>query len=83
MDEVSIPMTTMNAIGSYMDDEKREQVHAELVPCEPEEFLRRYLELEPEFAVLLKNEFNIVVEDLATKMVIPNMAFARIIGNKG
>ena len=75
---MSIPMKTMNAIGSYMDDEKREQVHAELAPCEPEEFLRRYLELDPEFTVLLKNEFNIVAEDLATKIVVPvNLAIKR------
>ena len=28
-----------------MDDEIREAVHAELSPCSPKEFLKRYLEL--------------------------------------
>jgi hypothetical protein len=52
-------MKTMNIIASYMDDDKREEVHAELAPCTNEEFLKRYLELDPEFATLLKNEFGI------------------------
>lgn len=30
---------------SMMDDEIREQVHAELAPCTDEEFLTRYQEL--------------------------------------
>ena len=47
------------SIASYMDDDKREQVHAELAPCTNEEFLKRYLELDPEFEVVLKNEFGI------------------------
>ena len=34
-----------DAIAAFMDDEKRERVHFELAPCEPEEFLKRYLEL--------------------------------------
>lgn len=49
----------MNNIASYMDDGKREQVHFELAPCTPEKFLQRYIELEPEFAELLNNEFGI------------------------
>nr|WP_298060668.1 hypothetical protein [uncultured Blautia sp.] len=49
----------MDEIATYMDDEKREQVHAELAPCAPEDFLKRYLELEPEFAILLRDEFSI------------------------
>ena len=48
---------TMNAIASYMDDDKRETVHNELAPCTIEEFLTRYLELDPEFENLLRNEF--------------------------
>ena len=51
----------MDTIASYMDDDKREQVHAELAPCEPEEFLKRYLELDPDFEELLNNEFSIEV----------------------
>ena len=49
----------MDTIASYMDDDKREQVHAELAPCEPEEFLERYLELDQDFEELLENEFGI------------------------
>ena len=49
----------MDVIAMYMDDEKREQVHDELTPCTPEEFLRRYIELEPEFESVLKEEFSI------------------------
>ena len=54
-----LDMKLMNIIASYMNDDKREQVHAELAPCTNEEFLKRYLELDPEFLSLLKNEFGI------------------------
>lgn len=46
-----------DAIVSYMDDDLREQVHAELAPCTNEEFLNRYLELDPDFETLLDVEF--------------------------
>lgn len=49
----------LDAIAIYMDDDKREQVHAELAPCKPEEFLARYCELDPDFEDLLKSEFSI------------------------
>lgn len=48
-----------DAIVNYMDDEIREQVHAELAPCTNEEFLKRYVELDNEFETLLKSEFGI------------------------
>ena len=51
----------MDTISSYTDDDKRERVHFELAPCEPEEFLKRYLELDPDFEELLNNEFSIEV----------------------
>ena len=51
----------MDTIASYMDDDKREQVHAELAPCDPEEFLKRYLELDPDFDLLLETEFGIAI----------------------
>ena len=57
-----LEMKQMNVIASYMDDDKREEVHTELAPCTNEEFLKRYLELDPEFAVLLKNEFGIEMQ---------------------
>ena len=52
----------MDTIATYMDDEIREQVHGELAPCEPEEFLRRYLELDPEFSGLLESFFGIEMD---------------------
>lgn len=51
----------MDDIAIYMDDEKREQVHFEVAPCEPEEFLRRYLELDPDFETVLKSEFDVEI----------------------
>lgn len=51
----------LDDIATYMDDEIREQVHCELAPCMPEEFLTRYLQLDPEFEELLSSEFNIDV----------------------
>jgi len=57
MREITVEL--MDAIAQYMDDEKREQVHAELAPCTPEDFLRRYVELDQNFLELLESEFGI------------------------
>ena len=54
-----IDKNMMDRIAVYMDDEKREQVHFELAPCDPEEFLKRYLELDPDFEDVLKSEFSV------------------------
>lgn len=51
----------MDTISTYMNDVIREQVHLELAPCSPKEFLKRYLELDADFAELLYNEFGIGV----------------------
>ena len=40
---------TWESIASYMNDDIREQVHCELVPCTKTEFMERYLELDSEF----------------------------------
>lgn len=48
----------LDVIATYMDDDIREAVHAELAPCEPEIFLDRYLHLDPPFRKLLETEFN-------------------------
>lgn len=58
-EDFELTQDLMDTIASYMDDDKRETVHAELAPCEPEEFLKRYLELDPDFEELLENEFSI------------------------
>ena len=60
-EETCISQKLMDTISSYMDDDKREDVHAELAPCTPEEFLVRYLELDPDFEDLLNSEFGIEV----------------------
>ena len=52
----------LDEIAGYMNDEIREQVHAELAPCTPEEFLTRYLQLDCEFIKLLLFEFNIEID---------------------
>lgn len=58
-DYLRINKNMMDAISAYMDDDKREQVHFELAPCEPEDFLKRYLELDPDFEKVLKSEFDV------------------------
>ena len=47
----------MNNIADYMNDEIREQLHSELAPCENEDFIKAYLEKDPEFINMLENEF--------------------------
>lgn len=58
-EEFTLTQELMDTIATYMDDEVREDVHCELAPCSPEEFLERYLELDPDFADLLSGEFGI------------------------
>ena len=53
----------MDTIATYMDDDIRETVHFELAPCTPEEFLIRYIELDPDFETLLWSEFSIVMDN--------------------
>lgn len=60
--DYELTQNLMDTIAVYMDDEIREKVHFELAPCEPEEFLQRYLEFDPEFKKLLKSEFRLEVE---------------------
>ena len=60
--DYKLTQNLMNTIAVYMDDEIREKVHFELAPCEPEEFLKRYLELDPEFEGVLKTEFSIELD---------------------
>lgn len=53
----------MDTISIYMNDEIREKVHFELAPCTHEEFLKRYMELDPDFEQLLYKEFRIEMEE--------------------
>lgn len=52
----------MDTIATYMNDEKREMVHGELAPCTHEEFIKRYLEFDPDFEGVLWKEFRIEFE---------------------
>lgn len=58
-EEFEITQELMDTIATYMNDEKREKVHFELAPCDPVDFLKRYLELDPDFEEVLKSEFSI------------------------
>ena len=57
----TLDQSTLDAIAMYMDDDIRETVHGELAPCTPEEFLTRYVELDPDFTDLLDSEFGIEI----------------------
>lgn len=59
-----ISQERMDTIGTYMDDDIREQVHGELAPCTPEEFLIRYTKLDTDFEDLLWSEFRIDMDDI-------------------
>lgn len=60
-EEYTLIKDDLDIIAIYMNDEIRERVHSELAPCTPEEFLVRYLELDPDFEILLQSEFCIEV----------------------
>lgn len=45
--------TNWDAIVNLMDDDIREKVHFEMVPCTEEAFLQRYLQLDPDFENVL------------------------------
>lgn len=57
-----VNQVSLDEIAGYMNDEIREQVHAELAPCTPDEFLTRYLQLDCELINLLLSEFNIEID---------------------
>lgn len=60
----TISQNLMDTIATYMNDDTREKVHFELAPCTPEEFLKRYIELDPDFEELLYKEFGIEMEEI-------------------
>lgn len=61
---IKISQKLMDVIASYLDDDIRETVHYELAPCTPEEFLIRYLDLDPEFEKFLWSEFRVDMDDI-------------------
>lgn len=52
----------MDGIAVYMNDEIREKEHSELAPCDSNEFLEEYLELDPEFLDLIESESKYILE---------------------
>ena len=42
-EEYKLNTEEMENIATYMNDEIREDLHFEMAPCEPEEFLRAYV----------------------------------------
>ena len=47
-EEYDVPFSKLwQSVADLMDDDTREEVHAELAPCTEEEFLARYLEIAP------------------------------------
>lgn len=46
-------------IATYMNDKIKEELHNTITPCEPEEFLKAYVERDPDFEELLSSEFSI------------------------
>lgn len=68
-----IEQKDMDAIAIHMDDEIREQVHFQLAPCTPDEFLAAYLEKDPDFEEILKSEFGWKEDDDMTAYVVVEM----------
>lgn len=58
-EEYKLNTEEMENIATYMNDEIREDLHFEMAPYEPEEFLRAYVEKDPDFEELLNSEFSI------------------------
>ncbi len=48
----------MAIIADYMLDDIREELHAQLAPCSNEQFLRAYLDRDPDFIEILRREFD-------------------------
>lgn len=48
----------MRNIADYMDDTIREELHSKLAPCTNEEFLRAYIDRDPDILDILRNEFD-------------------------
>ena len=75
-EEIEMTQDLMDTIATYMDDEKREQVHNEIAPCSPEYFLKRYCKLDDNFENLLKEEFSI---ELDQGRIFPPLLYTKAI----
>lgn len=61
---MEISKYAMPAVAIFMNGDVREQVHRELAPCNNNEFIKRYCEIDPDFENVLKSEFGIDIMDL-------------------
>lgn len=61
-EKLDLDKNLWKTIVTYMDDDIRENVHFDLVPCSEEEFLDEYVKRDPEFKKLLHEEFGIEME---------------------
>ena len=57
--EFTLTQELLEVIATYMNDDIRERLHCEIAPCEPEFFLKEYLNRDPGFKELLHDEFGI------------------------
>jgi hypothetical protein len=58
--DYTLTQEVLDEIATYMNDEIREDLHFDMASsCEPEEFLRAYVERDSEFENLLRIEFGI------------------------
>lgn len=60
-EEFELTQEELDNIATYMNDEIREDVAFDLVPCTSEEFLKEYVNRDEQFEDLLKSEFSITM----------------------
>lgn len=53
----AITQQDMDDIARFMNDDIREELHRELAPCSPDEFIRAYLQRDPDFVNVLEETF--------------------------
>lgn len=58
---MTITNELMEVIATYMNDEIREDVHADFAPCTNEKFLIEYVKRDHDFEELLWEEFTIAL----------------------
>jgi len=57
-----ITKADLDVIATYMDDDKRELAHTNLMGCEPTDWINKYIaDYEPELEDLIRSEFKRLV----------------------
>lgn len=54
----AITDSDMRNIADYMDDAIREELHSKLAPCSNDDFLREYINRDPDILDILRTEFD-------------------------